>query len=193
VSALDDLDEVIEQCQRALDKFVKGTPQPMQMMFSHREDVSLANPFGPPARGWDRGRSHHGPRRIESQGWRDGRLRESSEVRDPRARLHRVAREAGGQARRQDGHNPIHPAGYDGLSTRRRHLEGSAPARGPHNHGSTSRVGDPRVDPPRTGLTELYRRLQFSCKASAHDQLCLHGTLEPDASKHALLYFRRHF
>jgi uncharacterized UBP type Zn finger protein len=50
VSALDDLDEVIEQCQRALDKFVKGTPQPMQMMFSHREDVSLANPFGPPAR-----------------------------------------------------------------------------------------------------------------------------------------------
>jgi ketosteroid isomerase-like protein len=25
----------------------------MQMMFSHREDVSFANPFGPPARGWD--------------------------------------------------------------------------------------------------------------------------------------------
>jgi ketosteroid isomerase-like protein len=25
----------------------------MQQMFSHRDDVSLANPFGPPARGWD--------------------------------------------------------------------------------------------------------------------------------------------
>src|SRR5215210_1552573 len=25
----------------------------MKMMFSHQEDVSLANPFGPPVRGWD--------------------------------------------------------------------------------------------------------------------------------------------
>jgi ketosteroid isomerase-like protein len=25
----------------------------MQEMFTHRDDVSLANPFGPPARGWD--------------------------------------------------------------------------------------------------------------------------------------------
>jgi ketosteroid isomerase-like protein len=53
VSAKHDLDEVIRQCQLALDEFVKGNPEPMQMMFSHREDVSLANPFGPPARGWD--------------------------------------------------------------------------------------------------------------------------------------------
>jgi ketosteroid isomerase-like protein len=53
MAAVDDLDEVIEQCQRALDEFVKGNPEPMQMMFSHRDDVSLANPFGPPACGWD--------------------------------------------------------------------------------------------------------------------------------------------
>jgi hypothetical protein len=26
----------------------------MQEMFSHRDDVSLANPFGPPAHGWER-------------------------------------------------------------------------------------------------------------------------------------------
>jgi len=25
----------------------------MQQMFSHREDVTLANPFGPPVRGWE--------------------------------------------------------------------------------------------------------------------------------------------
>ena len=25
----------------------------MQMMFSHQEDVTLANPLGPPARGWE--------------------------------------------------------------------------------------------------------------------------------------------
>jgi ketosteroid isomerase-like protein len=53
MAAVDDLDRVIEQCQQALDEFVKGNPQPMQAMFSHREDVSLANPFGPPARGWE--------------------------------------------------------------------------------------------------------------------------------------------
>ena len=49
----DDLDQVIEECQKALDEFVKGNPKPMQEMFSHRDDVSLANPFGPPVRGWD--------------------------------------------------------------------------------------------------------------------------------------------
>jgi hypothetical protein len=32
---------------------VKGNPEPMQRMFSHREDVSLANPLGPAARGWE--------------------------------------------------------------------------------------------------------------------------------------------
>jgi hypothetical protein len=48
-----DLDEVIEQCQLALGEFVKGNPEPMQMMFSHREDVSLHNPIAPPARGWE--------------------------------------------------------------------------------------------------------------------------------------------
>jgi ketosteroid isomerase-like protein len=53
VATVDDLDQVIEQCQKALDEFVKGNPKPMRQMFSHRDDVSLANPFGPPARGWD--------------------------------------------------------------------------------------------------------------------------------------------
>ena len=53
MATVDDLDQVIEQCQKALDEFVKGNPKPMQEMFSHRDDVSLANPFGPPVRGWD--------------------------------------------------------------------------------------------------------------------------------------------
>jgi ketosteroid isomerase-like protein len=53
LAAVDDLDRVIEQCQRALDEFVKGNPKPMQAMFSHRDDVGLANPFGPPTRGWE--------------------------------------------------------------------------------------------------------------------------------------------
>jgi ketosteroid isomerase-like protein len=53
MATIDDLDQVVEQCQLALGEFVKGNPEPMQMMFSHREDVSLANPFGPAARGWE--------------------------------------------------------------------------------------------------------------------------------------------
>ena len=53
MSAADDLDQAVERCQQALREFVKGNPEPMQMMFSHREDVSLANPIAPPARGWE--------------------------------------------------------------------------------------------------------------------------------------------
>ena len=49
----DAFDEVLEQCQIALREFPKGNPEPMKKMFSHQEDVSLANPFGPPVRGWD--------------------------------------------------------------------------------------------------------------------------------------------
>src|SRR6266550_9605902 len=48
-----DFDSVVEHYQRALGEFVKGNPEPVKMMFSHREDVTLANPFGPVVRGWE--------------------------------------------------------------------------------------------------------------------------------------------
>ncbi len=51
MAAVDDLDEVVEQYHLAAGEFVKGNPEPAQKLFSHREDVTLANPFGPPARG----------------------------------------------------------------------------------------------------------------------------------------------
>jgi hypothetical protein len=47
--AVDDVDEVVEQYHLALGEFAKGNPEPLKMMYSHREDVTLANPFGPPA------------------------------------------------------------------------------------------------------------------------------------------------
>jgi ketosteroid isomerase-like protein len=53
MATVDDLDEVIEQYNLALGEFVKGNPDPVKKMFSHREDVSLANPLGPPAHGWE--------------------------------------------------------------------------------------------------------------------------------------------
>jgi ketosteroid isomerase-like protein len=53
MSTVDDVDEVLEQYQLATAEFVKGNPEPYKMEFSHREDVTLANPFFPPVRGWD--------------------------------------------------------------------------------------------------------------------------------------------
>jgi ketosteroid isomerase-like protein len=51
--AVDELDEVLERFKLAANELLKGNPEPVQNMFSHREDVSLANPFGPPVRGWE--------------------------------------------------------------------------------------------------------------------------------------------
>ena len=48
-----DFDEVVEQYHLALGEFVKGNPEPVKMMSSHREDVTLANPLGPAVRGWE--------------------------------------------------------------------------------------------------------------------------------------------
>jgi ketosteroid isomerase-like protein len=53
MSAADDVDELIEQYQLGLGEFMKGDPEPVKELFSHREDVTLANPLGPPAHGWD--------------------------------------------------------------------------------------------------------------------------------------------
>ena len=53
MASLDDLDGVLEHFKQAANEFVKGNPEPCKELFSHREDVTLANPFGPPARGWD--------------------------------------------------------------------------------------------------------------------------------------------
>jgi ketosteroid isomerase-like protein len=47
-----DFDLVVEQYHRALDAVVKGDPAPMKELISRREDVTLANPLGPPVRGW---------------------------------------------------------------------------------------------------------------------------------------------
>jgi ketosteroid isomerase-like protein len=53
VSAVDDLDEVVEEFHLAQGEFVKGNPEPAKKVMSHREDVTLNNPFSPPAHGWD--------------------------------------------------------------------------------------------------------------------------------------------
>jgi ketosteroid isomerase-like protein len=49
----------IEEFKAAMDRyhlaaaeFVRGNPEPYKAMFSHAEDVTLGNPFGPFSRGW---------------------------------------------------------------------------------------------------------------------------------------------
>jgi ketosteroid isomerase-like protein len=53
MSGVDDFDEVLEQYQLALDELMRGSPDGYKRVFSHQDDVTLANPFGPPVRGWD--------------------------------------------------------------------------------------------------------------------------------------------
>ena len=53
MAAADDVGELIEQFHLASDEFLKGNPEPVNKLWSRREDVTLANPYGPPVRGWD--------------------------------------------------------------------------------------------------------------------------------------------
>jgi hypothetical protein len=47
-----DFDAVVEQTYEALAAFVRGDASGMKSLFSRGDDVVLANPLGPPKRGW---------------------------------------------------------------------------------------------------------------------------------------------
>jgi len=51
-SSVEDLEKVIEQYHAALQIFLGGNAEPMKALFSHADDVVLANPFGPAVCGW---------------------------------------------------------------------------------------------------------------------------------------------
>ncbi len=53
MAAVDNVDRLNEQYHLASGEFLKGNPEPVKKLWSHKEDVSLANPYGPPVRGWD--------------------------------------------------------------------------------------------------------------------------------------------
>jgi len=71
MAAVDDLDQVIEQYQLAVGELLKGNPEPVKKLWSHQEDVTLANPFGPPVRGWEQAAARM--ERAASQ-YRDGEI-----------------------------------------------------------------------------------------------------------------------
>ena len=47
-----DFDGVVEAYRQSLEAFFKGDPRQVQALYSRRDDVTLANPLGPPRRGW---------------------------------------------------------------------------------------------------------------------------------------------
>jgi hypothetical protein len=50
--SISDFGQFIEQYHRAIDAFAGGDPEPVKKLFSRRDEVTLANPLGPPVRGW---------------------------------------------------------------------------------------------------------------------------------------------
>jgi ketosteroid isomerase-like protein len=47
-----DLEDFVRQCEEAWQVFVTGDPGPAIRLFSRRDDVTLANPWGPAVTGW---------------------------------------------------------------------------------------------------------------------------------------------
>ena len=48
-----DFEAVVEAYHQSADVFVSGDPEPFAGLWSRGDDITLANPFGPPVRGWD--------------------------------------------------------------------------------------------------------------------------------------------
>jgi ketosteroid isomerase-like protein len=46
-----DFDSAVEAYRQAVGQYLKGDPKPAMELFSRRDDVTLANPLGPPHRG----------------------------------------------------------------------------------------------------------------------------------------------
>jgi uncharacterized protein YceH (UPF0502 family) len=51
-SAAASFSSALERYHSAADEFSRGDPEPVKRIFSHREDVTLANPFGRAEHGW---------------------------------------------------------------------------------------------------------------------------------------------
>jgi ketosteroid isomerase-like protein len=69
--AASDFDRTLEAYHLAAAEFVKGNPEPYKKLFSQRDDVTVANPFGPVQRGWNQ---VAGTMERAATYWRDGEV-----------------------------------------------------------------------------------------------------------------------
>src|SRR5215204_6377187 len=151
--AVDEFDEVLEPYHLALGEIIKGNPEGYKKLYSHRDDVTLANPFGPPVLGWDevartleRAASHY------TSGELTGFDNLSKYVTAELAYLVEMERFEAKVGPRADV-APVALRVTSILSARGWYLESSTSARRPYNHPSASRVCDPVVDlPPQSEL-----------------------------------------
>jgi len=52
MSAVEEVEGLLQQYKLATAEFLRGNPEPYKALFSHEEDVTLANPFFPVVCGW---------------------------------------------------------------------------------------------------------------------------------------------
>lgn len=69
--AVPNLANFVREYHQALDEFFRGNAEPTKTLYSHREDASLANPFGPVAVGWQQVEK---TMERAASNYRDGRL-----------------------------------------------------------------------------------------------------------------------
>ncbi len=54
IDQMTDLEGTVQRYRQTLaHEFVNGNPEPFKALWSHDDDVVLANPFGPAVRGWE--------------------------------------------------------------------------------------------------------------------------------------------
>ncbi len=66
-----DLERLIEQYHATLNPFLKGDSEPFKLLWSRRDDVVLANPWGPAVRGWKQTSEHLD---LAASRFRDGEI-----------------------------------------------------------------------------------------------------------------------
>ena len=67
-----DLNELRDRYHQSVAAFIRGNPEVQKPLWSHRDDVTLANPLGPPAKGFDgvcRVMDHAAPQISEGEGY----------------------------------------------------------------------------------------------------------------------------
>ena len=48
---MSDLDELKSLYHRSVEALIQGDPEPQRELWSRQDDVTLANPYGPPVKG----------------------------------------------------------------------------------------------------------------------------------------------
>jgi hypothetical protein len=155
MSAFDDLDRVVHESDEALDAFVKGDSEPLKALYSHEADVSIANPFGPPARGWqqtadtmDRAATYY----------RDGRATGFERMAEyATTGLAYIVEMEHFEARmgRRQSHHPRDAASDNRPSARGRDVEDRPPPCGHDRDNEAGRIGHPTVGDLMTAARDV--------------------------------------